>query len=234
VTTAGPYGCTATSRRTGRPCAGRALAGLDRCRMHVGLKLEDAKAKGEIVLELRRWGLNGDEELADPGQVLLRLVTQSANRAEFYASLLAEAYDAAERLRAAATTAGQLPPHADNPTDTDRALEDLDRVFATGGLSALIGVKWAAAGKDGHLFQAEEGIRGLVRLEAEERDRCAGMAAKAVAAGLAERQVRLAEQQGALVAELIRASLADLGLDPADPRVMQVVSTRLRALAGAA
>jgi hypothetical protein len=232
VTTAGPYGCTATSRRTRLPCAGRALAGLDRCRMHVGLKLEDAKAKGEIVLELRRWGLAG-EEVADPGQVLLRLVTQSANRAEFYAALLAEAYDAAERLRAAGTTAGQLPPHADNPTDT-RALEDLDRVFATGGLSALIGVKWSAAGRDGHLFQAEEGIRGLVRLEAEERDRCAGMAAKAVAAGLAERQVRLAEQQGALVAELIRASLADLGLDPADPRVMQVVSTRLRALAGAA
>jgi hypothetical protein len=55
------------------------------------------------------------------------------------------------------------------------------------------------------VFATGEAIRGLVQLEAQERDRAAGMAAKAVAAGLATRQVELAERQGQLVAEVIRA-----------------------------
>jgi hypothetical protein len=33
-----------------------------------------------------------------PGEVLLRLVSQSSQRVELYAGLLAQAYDAAERL----------------------------------------------------------------------------------------------------------------------------------------
>jgi hypothetical protein len=39
---------------------------------------------------------------------------------------------------------------------------------------------------------------GLAQLEAQERDRCAGFAAKAVAAGLAERTVRIAEDKVSL------------------------------------
>lgn len=93
---------------------------------------------------------------------------------------------------------------------------------------ALIGQAYGEFGPVG------EYVRGLVRLEAEERDRCAGMATKAIAAGLAERQVRLAERQGALLAEVIRRVLEDLGVAE-DPRVPQVVSTRLREItAGAA
>ena len=37
----------------------------------------------------------------DPGEVLLRLVTQSTAQAEIYARLLQEAFDAAERLKEA-------------------------------------------------------------------------------------------------------------------------------------
>jgi hypothetical protein len=230
--TPGKRGCTGR-RKGGKACDQIPIKGTDRCKFCCGIPLHKQRAKGEIVLELRRWGLQG-EELRDPGNTLLQLMTQSAIRVEFYSSLLQEAYEAAERLRVAGHTDGELPDHADNDVDEQRAIEDLDRVFATGGVAALIGIKWGSAGKDGHLFQAEEGIRGLVRLEADERDRCAGMAAKAIAAGLAERQVRLAEQQGQLVAEVIRAMLTDLGHDPADPAVQRVVSTRLHALAGGA
>ena len=35
----------------------------------------------------------------DPGETLLRLVSQSAARAEMYARLLEDAYEAAERLK---------------------------------------------------------------------------------------------------------------------------------------
>lgn len=225
-----------TKRRTdGEPCQKRAIAGTDSCEDHCGRPKAEHKARGAVVVELRNWGLN-HEELRDPGQTLLQLMTQSAMRAELYSGLLQQAYEAAERLRASDLRAldpadDEMPPHADTPADRDRALQDLTRIFATGGVGALIGAKYAAD-KEGGVFQTEEAIRGLVALEAAERDRCASMAAKAVAAGLAERQVRLAEQQGALVAGALRKILGDLGVDAADPRVQRVVSTRLLELAG--
>lgn len=73
---------------------------------------------------------------------------------------------------------------------------------------ALVGEAYGEFGPVG------EYVRGLAQLEAAERDRCAGFAAKAIAAGLAERTVRLAERQGEMLAEVLRVVLADpvLGL----------------------
>lgn len=54
----------------------------------------------------------------------------------------------------------------------------------------------------------------------------------AIGAGLAERQVRLAEQQGAMLASVIRGILDDLGLTPEQAaRVGEVVPRHLRAVA---
>jgi hypothetical protein len=66
-----------------------------------------------------------------------------------------------------------------------------------------------------------------------ERKHLVDVAKAAIAAGIEERKVRLAEQQGALVAMVIRGILADLKLTP-DQRelVAEVVPRRLRALAG--
>jgi len=44
------------------------------------------------------------------------------------------------------------------------------------------------------------------------RERCANFATKAVAAGLAERQVRLAERQGEVIAQVVKGILDDLKL----------------------
>jgi hypothetical protein len=96
----------------------------------------------------------GDSHV-DPGEVLLRLVTQSAARAQRYASEL-EALVDEEGLAAAMVGEIEIPTKH-------------------GG------------------YKAGEYIRGLAQLEAQERDRCANFATKAVAAGLAERQVRRAE-----------------------------------------
>lgn len=57
-----------------------------------------------------------------------------------------------------------------------------------------------------------EYVRGLVRVEAEERDRAATFAVKAIAAGIAERQVRVAEAQASIAERALLAALADLGL----------------------
>ncbi len=182
------------------------------------------RAEGAVVVELRRWGLTGHAELADPGETLLRLVTQSAARCEMYSRLLGEAYEAAERLRAATA-----PPQSDLLAE-ETARMDLERVLNEGGVGALIGHKYSGTQTNG-VIATGEAIRGLVELEAAERDRCANFAAKAVAAGLAERMVRASEQMAGLVAKAVEDSLAELGLDPKEPRVRAVVASRLQALA---
>jgi hypothetical protein len=68
------------------------------CRFHDGASPHVA-SKAAVRAEVWSWGL-GDTTV-DPGDVLLRLVTQSAARAERYAMLLGEAYEAAERLKQA-------------------------------------------------------------------------------------------------------------------------------------
>jgi hypothetical protein len=72
-----------------------------------------------------------------------------------------------------------------------------------------------------------------VDLYMRERKHLVDVAKAAIAAGIEERKVRLAEQQGALVAAVIRGILADLKLTP-DQRelVAEIVPRRLRALAG--
>ena len=83
----------------GEPCGANVIRGTTGCARHAGKTKAKAKAEGAVVMELERWGL-GDATV-DPGEVLLRLVTQSAARVELYSSLLAQAYDAAWRLEAA-------------------------------------------------------------------------------------------------------------------------------------
>jgi hypothetical protein len=67
----------------------------------------------------------------------------------------------------------------------DTAREDLDRIFNTGGVAALVGNTYGAA-KDVGVYVTGEAIRGLADLEAKEPERCANFAAKAVAASMSE------------------------------------------------
>lgn len=240
----GKHGCTGHKKRSPEDlCDGRAITGTDRCRMHVGKDAARAKAEGAVVAAVRAWGL-GDTTV-DPGEVLLRLVTQSAARAQMYAELLQEAYEAAERLRTAHEAEGLLLAEPEWRFDDDgegrprperaslqQARRDLERIFTTGGVAALVGNTYSDT-KTGELYASGEAIRGLAKLEAEERERCAGFAAKAVAAGLAERQVRIAERQAEILVEVIRGVLADLHLTPEQSAlVASVVPRHLRAVAG--
>lgn len=238
-------------RKDGELCGQDVVRGTKRCYVHAGKPRLEAKAAGQVMVELARWGLDGHSSMRDAGEVLLRLVTQSACRVEIYAQLLGEAYEAAERLRSAhaagslllapdVTERGPVYPSEDRDDDVEPYTEDpqiqaaradLERIFATGGVGALIGVK-RNADRFGRLFDTEEAIRGLARLEADERDRCANFAAKAIAAGLAERQVRLAEQQAALIVGVIRGVLGDLNLSPDQAALVgEVVPRHLRAIA---
>jgi hypothetical protein len=239
----GKGGCAAR-KRDGMLCDGPAVAGTDLCRMHPGKALEKHKAEGQVVVELSRWGIN--DRTLDPGITLLQLMTQAFYRAKLYGELLEQAYEAAETLRLHHEAGALLVADEDTlggdgedddfeePPSLQAARDTLDRVFTTGGVAALIGATYSATAT-GKVFATGEAIRGLVQLEAQERDRAAGMAAKAVAAGLATRQVELAERQGALVAALIQRLFADpeLGLTPAQAAAAPAVAARhLRALSG--
>lgn len=68
-----------------------------------------------------------------------------------------------------------------------------------------------------------------------ERTHLVKVCSEAIRAGIEERRVKLAEQQGELVAQAIRAILEDLQLTPEQAaRVPEVVPRRLRLLAGGA
>lgn len=160
-----------------------------------------------VRAELAEWGLS--DTTVDPGEVLLRLVAQSAARCSLYAALLDQAYETARAEPVEGSGEREFP---------------LDR-----GLRALIGHKYGIT-RSGDLVPVEEAIRGLVLLEGLERDRCASFAAKAIAAGLAERQVRVAEAQAAQVVTAIRAVLGRLGIDPGSVEAVEAVTAELRAL----
>lgn len=169
-------------------CGRWAIKGGTICPSHGGANRR-TRGIAAVRAEVAKWSPH--DVTVDPGEQLLRLVAQSSRRAGTYAELLGAQY-------ARAQAEGEQQPGD----------EDQDLPVIPAGVAALIGYKWGAAGKDGDLYRTEEAIRGLVALEADERDRCARFCKLAVDAGIAERQVRLAEAQGAAIVAVIRAVTA--------------------------
>lgn len=215
-------------------CKAWPVKGATVCVAH-GAAAPQVKAKAAVRAEVMSWGL--DSPTVDPGETLLRLVSQSAARARKYAVLLEDAYDAAERLRSAYDAGQVLATDVDTegaePAVTQQARADLDRVFNSGGVAALVGNTYGASAS-GSVYATGEAIRGLVTLEAQERERCALWCVKAIAAGLAERTVRMAERQGALIADVLRSVMNDprLGLTEEQRRAMPDVARHHLGIAG--
>lgn len=73
-----------------------------------------------------------------------------------------------------------------------------------------------------------------LRMYREERTHLARVAKDCIAAGIAERTVRLAEDQGRLIAEVVRTIVTGLGRDLSDPAVREVVEPAMRLVRPAA
>jgi hypothetical protein len=73
----------------------------------------------------------------------------------------------------------------------------------------------------------------LIKMLAAERKHFLDVAKTCITVGIAERQVRIAEQQGELIAQVLRGVLRDLGVAD-DPRAPEVVRRHLTMVAGAA
>lgn len=77
-----------------------------------------------------------------------------------------------------------------------------------------------------------EQLRSEVALYERAVDRCSRLLTDMARIDLEGRLVRLTERQANLVAQVLRAALADFGLDPGDDDVRQAVGRHLQALEG--
>jgi hypothetical protein len=74
-------------------------------------------------------------------------------------------------------------------------------------------------------------VNQWLQLYNAERKFLAELSTKAIAAGLAEREIRMEEERGKMLAETLREILADLELSPdQSERALQIVPLRLRAI----
>ncbi|MFE9099876.1 hypothetical protein [Actinomadura geliboluensis] len=198
------------ARRGGGRCHEPAIPGLDRCYHHAGYSREIAQAQGEAM---DAWTATYHEVAVTPAQAVIGMLNMAWFRATYYAGLIEEQVLQAQ-------------------TDRDEHGDTYDKGAPPVGEGAgLIGHTYSAD-KEYGIFASGEAIRGLVQLEQQERDRVVKYAEAAHRMGIAERQIQLAEQQGALLAGAIRKILDGLNLTPEQKKtVPQLVPSVLRAIA---
>lgn len=201
----GDYG---HKRGDGTPCRAWPVKGAVVCVTHGGAAPQVA-AKAAVRAEVQAWGL--DQPEVDHAAVLGALVAMAAGRVQLVSA----------RLQA------QFEAYSERGED---AADEDGLVAMPGGIRALIGYKYGLT-KDGDRLPVEEATRGLAAYEAEWSDRLARYSKMALDAGVAERRVRVEEDQAALVASVLRAALSELGLGDWSDEVLKVVSRRLEAVA---
>lgn len=124
------------------------------------------------------------------------------------------------------------------PREVDPSVALLEEVHRTAGwvawLTARVEERVTELGDVKALFQTTASDRRAsewVQLLADERKHLAAVTSAAIRAGIEERRVRLAEQQGDLLAGVIRAILDDLGLSREQRALVpEVVPRHLRSL----
>lgn len=174
----------------------------------------------------------------------LRMIAFCKHRASEYGRLLADAYEAAERLKEE-HEAGKLliaeragEPEDENP-QIQTARADLERIFLTGGVTAFVGHKWDAD-RHGRIYAVEEGVRALVKLEREAIADLRSAIALAKDLKVAEAQIDLAKLVGGMIQAVILGVLRELarrGLVTAnvdDATVLELIAHQMDVVAGRA
>lgn len=209
--------------RCGRPAGwGTDHPGVGRCKRHGGATRTQAVAVEKVVAEraaatlrmrLRRFDEFDGSDI-DYRAEALRMIAFCKHRASEYGRLLADAYEAAERLKEA-HEAGELliAERDEEPEDEDprrqTARADLERIFLTGGVTAFVGHKWDAD-RHGRIYAVEEGVRALVKLEREAIADLRSAIALAKDLKVAEAQIDLAKLVGGMILTIITGVLGDL------------------------
>lgn len=150
-------------------------------------------------------------------------------RCKFHAGSTPSHVAAAERerveqqLEIARTTYGL-------PLDVEPGEALLGLVRTAAGICAWLGLQVASLPNDG--VTADGRTHPLVSLYLDERRHLAQVSRDTLAAGVAERRVRLEEAQGRLLVEFVERLLRRLGHDLMDPGVREIVREELTAIEG--
>lgn len=104
----------------------------------------------------------------------------------------------------------------------------LEEVYRSAGTVAYIDLKVQEIKESGDALTQSPWID----LYHRERSKLVDVCKTALAAGIAERQVKLAESQGQLIAQVIRGVLVDLGVDLEQPDVPKIVRHHLTLVQG--
>lgn len=174
------------------------MIGLDVCRVHGG-KSPGGQRTHYLALALSQWKLGDATD--DPTETLLRQITQTRQRCDYYAELLYRQVEESQDEYAG----GPLIQIGEDDTGNTITITP-PRIPKW--VAGMIGFKYSAAGKDGHIYASEEGVRALVELEHRERKLLTDQCKAAIAAGLSERMVALAEQQGAMLVAAVKLMVA--------------------------
>lgn len=193
--------------RGGDQCPNRAMKGQKVCRMHGGAA-KHSKAKGEErVTEAKAAVL-----VATYGRKIETTATEALlDEVQWTAGHVAWLRERVQEIEGAAAVVG---------TDSEHPL--------------VWGVTREKTGGEDNGITEEAAPNVWLKLYQQEREHLVKVCSAAIKAGIEERRIQLAEQQGALVAQAIRAILGDLQLSPEQQaRVPEVVPRHLRALASA-
>lgn len=197
--------CTKERKRGQGPCHAPAINGLNVCRIHAGHSTAVAVAKGQAVITA--WSALGrpeDGKGIDSSAAVMGMLQQSWLRANLYSQLL--------QIQAAKDGTGEAS--VDGGTAKDA--------------SGLIGYRYGAAGKDGHIYAVSEEARALVGLEAAERDRVVKYAKTAHDMGISDKMIGLAERWGDQVVNRLMVIIAGLNLTPEqESRVPTLIQAHL-------
>jgi hypothetical protein len=209
----GRWECSKKSkRRPGDRCHASAIRGTNACRTHGGQATDVLKAKGAA---LDAWRAVPGRPGVSPSEAVMAMLHMSWARVHVYAGLLERQVAQAQEL-----DGGQGLAVGGDP--------------GPGPAAGLIGHTRSASPSVG-VYVSGEAVRGLAGLEAAERDRCVRFAKAAHDMGIADREIRLAEAHGALLAGAISRILDGLELSPSQRALVpSVVPGVLLEIAGEA
>lgn len=195
------------------------MDGASKCRMHIGVGRDGIKQSQERHKALQRVDRLARQAGSDkhPIEHLLDSLYRAAAEVEVFGQLIVDLDNQGEielqgapgRLRGYAEWATEIDPVSDKP----RRVLTLDPLLVRTGDNSI----------QVHPFLKEYN---------EALERRAKFAKMAMDAGVAERQVYLAEQQAVMLAGAVRSILTELGVT-LDRKAVAVVQRNLRALATA-
>ncbi|MFD4968952.1 hypothetical protein [Streptomyces sp. NPDC058424] len=197
--------CWARTKKTGKQCGSPAMLGQNVCRFHGGAAPQSLRAAEQRVTEEKARAL-----VETYGRKIDTTATEALlDEVQWTAGHVAWLRERVQEIEGAAAAGA----------DREHPL--------------VWGVTREKSGGEDFGTTEEAAPNVWLKLYQQERAHLVKVCAEAIKAGIEERRIKLAEQQGVLVAQAIRAILADLNLTAdQQAQVPEIVPRHLRALAG--